>query len=86
MPIAIFTHRATLQTSCKRQEALGTSENEPKTLSECQAFIASLLHSINPKDMILRQRDSLIATQSQAIVEVQDSLESLAEQVVPPKK
>jgi transposase len=122
------------------QDAIGTSENVPKTLSECQAFIASLLQS-------LQQKDALIATQSQAIetslkerdalqtkidentktierllgiyqkrrerfdrprplfdlldeqeedmqdesiieaiAEVQDSLETLADQVVPPKK
>ena len=42
------------------QEAIGTSENQPKTLPECQAFIASLLQS-------LHQKEALIATQSQAI-------------------
>jgi transposase len=42
------------------QDAIGTSENEPKTLAECQAVIASLLQS-------LQQKEALIATQSQAI-------------------
>lgn len=49
------------------QEASQTSEATPKTLDECHALIATLLHAVSGQAASLKQKDALIETQGQAI-------------------